>query len=325
MRTVVSIGVALGVLVSGTAYARAADANAAPETSETCRLPGASNVLAFECAGFDVSVGTVFMKRHSTGGVIIVPPTGTPGTILTGDDLDFDREFGPDIYARWRINQGWSVEGRYFGSSSEATHNIPSITTFRIAGIGVTILGSGPIDSTFSSRLQSAEVNVAKEVIPGVSLLAGFRHVGLDENLRIDIATAATYTNWNVQNDLYGGQLGLKLGFMAPSLPLEFSAAFKGGVYHNAASNDFTSTIVGSTSSTATTTAYSGEIDLGATYHFNNHLSIRGGYSSLWLRNVALGDTQAEATVQGGGGTSSPVAFGNVRYDAFSVRASYAF
>ncbi len=303
MQIVLFMGLVCAVAISGAAHAEEADIG----------------------NGLEVSIGTVYLKRQSTDGIVMTPPTGTPGTLLTGDNFNFDREFGPDISARWKIDPDWSIEGRYFSSKSDAGYLIPSITTFRTAGIGVTILGGGSIDSSFSSELGSGELSLVRNLVPGVSVLAGFRHLGLDESLRSNIATPITYVSWDEENDLYGGQLGLKLGFQAPSLPLEFNATVKGGGYRNSVSNQFRSTIVGSDATSGSKMAYSGEIDLSATYHLNERFSITAGYSSLWLKNVALGDRQAEATIQVPGGTSSPLAYDDVRYDAFSIGANIDF
>lgn len=277
-------------------------------------------------SGLEVSLGTVYLKRDSTHGIIMTPPTGTPGTVLSGDNFNFDREFGPDVSVRWKFNPDWSIEGRYFDGSSDASYNIPSITTFRTAGIGVTILGGGSINSSFSSNLGSGELNVVRKLVPGVSVLAGFHHFGLDDNLQNNLGgSSLNLGSWEEKNDLNGGQLGLKFGFQAPSLPLEFNAALKGGVYNNSISNNFTSNIVSGAASNGSTAAYSGEIDLSATYHINKRFSLTAGYSSLWLNNVALSDTQAQVTVQVPGGSSSPLTYTNAHYDAFTLGATIAF
>jgi len=276
--------------------------------------------------GLEISVGTIGLKRYSTHGIIATPPTGTPGTLITGDNFDFGRGFGPDIALRWKFNPDWSIQGRYFDSTSDATYNVPSVTTYRSAGIGVTILGGGSIDSSFSSQLGSGELNVVRDVVPGLSVLAGYRHFALNDHLRDSLAsTGLNLGTWDEENRLDGGQLGLNFGFQAPSLPLEFNAALKGGVYNNYATNKATSQVVSKAVDNGSTTAYSGEIDLTATYYINDRFSITAGYSSLWLNNVALSDTQAQATVQAAGGTKSPLNYTNAHYDAFTLGGTIHF
>ncbi len=309
------------VFAAGTAHA--GDLAAAP--GQTCRLPGQIGIVAFECAGVSLSVGAVYGQRETTDGVIATPPTGTPGTLLSGSDFDFDGDIGPDIHARWRAGNGWSLEGRYFSSEGEAAAEIPSITTFRTAGIGVTILGGGSIGAAYSSDFQSAEINVVKELTPGISLLAGVRHFGVDDNLRVNIASPATYTNWAVENDMWGGQLGVRFGLESQSLPLRFDATFKAGLYRNSVGNDFRSTIVGGDSEYASEQSFGGEINLVATYYVTDRFSIQAGYTGTWLDNVAVASATAQNTTQAPGGTSSQIGYDNIRYDTFSLRASYDF
>ena len=276
--------------------------------------------------GLEISLGTIGLKRYATHGIVATPPTGTPGTLITGDNFDFGRGFGPDIALRWKFNPDWSIEGRYFDATSDATFDVPAVTTFRTAGIGVTILGGGALHDSFSSELGSGELNVVRDIVPGLSVLAGYRHFALNDHLNNALAsTGLNIGTWDETNSLNGGQVGLNFGFQAPSLPLEFNAALKGGVYNNSANNNFTSSIVSKATAGGSTTAYSGEVDLTATFHINNRFAITAGYSSLWLNNVALSDTQAQATVQGVGGTKSPLNFTNAHYDAFTLGGTLNF
>jgi hypothetical protein len=268
------------------------------------------------------------IHRETTDGITATPPTGTPGTLITGDDFNFRWHWSPDLTARYRFGGGWSVEGRYFYSHpSDATFDVPSVTTFRIAGIGVTILGGGALNSTYSSRMESFELNAAKELFPGVSVLAGYRHFNLHDNLQVLLAsTGLNIGTWNDTNKLDGAQLGASFGFVTPTIPLHLTATVKGGLYRNSASNDFTSNIVSNSLNNAERKqAVSAEADLTATYYVTDRLNISANYMALWLKDVALPDAAAQTTVQAVGGTQSPVAYNKLWYNAVSVRVGYDF
>jgi hypothetical protein len=256
-----------------------------------------------------VSVGAVFLHRSRLDrAVIATPPTGTPGVLLNGSDFDFGTGAGPDVSIMRRTNRGLIWEARYFNDrSAEDTFGIPTVTSFRIAGIGVTILGGGPINARYQTLLDSSEVNVHKPFGDRVTFLAGFRWVELHDSVRVDLATPATFVNWDDNNHMYGGQVGTRIAFTDPGNPLSLTCALKGGVYYNDADNVFTSTIVGGATGEDQTTAFVGDFNFTAGYQLTSHISIQGGYQILWLDNVAIAADSAATTTQIPGGTSSPV------------------
>src|SRR5205085_2445169 len=147
-------------------------------------------------------------------------------------DFNFDFDAGPEVIIARRFDSGLIVEGRYFNDrDASATNSIPSITSFRVAGIGVTILGGGSINSTYTTTLDSTELNVKMPLCGSCSLLAGFRAVELHDRLRSNLATPATFVEWDDRNNLYGGQLGLDTNLVCRGLPLRFDGAIKAGVY----------------------------------------------------------------------------------------------
>ncbi len=255
------------------------------------------------------SAGAVFLHRsRPEPAPIVTPPTGTPGVTISGSDFAFGWDAGPDVSLWRRTAGGWMFEGRYFNSrDAHAAFQIPQITTFRTAGIGVTILGGGSINSFYTTKLDSTEFNIHAPVNSRVTLLGGFRWVELRDVLRCNIATPATFTQWDDVNRMYGGQFGTNFWLTRPSNPLRINLIAKGGVYANVADNRFRSTIVSSTSSGDTATSFVGEVGLVASYRLTKHIALRGGYEVLWLDNVALATKAAAATRQTGGGTQSTI------------------
>lgn len=270
---------------------------------------------------FHVSVGAVFLQRsRPTSGTIAAGPMGV-GTVIDAGSFDFGWDAGPEFIISHKSENGLIWEGRYFNDrSADATDHVENITSFRLGGIGVTILGGGDLDSIYKTQLDSSELNVHLPINDGSTFLAGFRWVELHDYLRVNIATPATFAAWDENNHLYGAQLGLNHQFLSPGSPLQFNGSVKGGVYGNVMDSQFTSTVIaGSDHDSATDAAFVGEVSFNAMYYFNDHVSIRGGYMLLWLENVALAGETATTTTQVPGGTSSPINMDGLWYHGATV------
>lgn len=274
-----------------------------------------------------VSVGAIYMHRSRPDpAVIATPPTGTPGTLINASDFGFDWGAGPDLTVSQRINNSWLWEGRYFDNrSADASHLVPNVTTFRIAGIGVTILGGGSINSFYTTDLNSSELNVHRQLTPGCTFLTGFRWIELHDQLRNNIATPNTFTRWDDNNHMYGAQVGTNIAFTSAYSPFQFNGTLKGGAYNNEADNRFTSTIVGGANSVDSELAFVGEVNFSGAYYLNDNLALRGGYQVMWLDNIALASDAAARTTQIAGGTSSPVQFGRLWYNGVTFGIDYVW
>jgi hypothetical protein len=264
-----------------------------------------------------VSAGAIFLHRsRPDSAAIVTPPTGTPGVVINGTDFGFDWNAGPDVTLTRRCSSGLIWEGRYFGDySAEADARIPNITSFRAAGIGITILGGGSIDAFYQTQLNSSELNLHKPLTDRLTILGGFRWVEVEDKLRLNIASPATFLSWEEQNRLYGAQLGTRLAFTDGDNPFRLNLTAKAGIYGNVADNRMTSTIVGSAFDSATETAFLGEANLFSNYYLTKHLSIGGGYQVMWLDNLALASDAAAITTQVPGGTASPIPEGRLFYN----------
>ena len=317
MRIVIGSALFLGLAAAGLGTASPAFAQGTPA------------YCVSDCAtGFNFYVGAMVMHRsRPESAAIMTPPTGTPGVLVDAGFFTFDLSTGAEFVGQWRTPGGLILEGRYFtGPAATATHLVPAVTSFRTAGIGVTILGGGSINSTYSSRLSNnGEGNIGKQIMPGLALLAGVRTLHFNDTFRGNIATAVTYVQWTDDNNLVGGQIGLRMTLIAPTLPIRLDASFKYGLYRNLAQNAFTSTIVGGALSRETLVSSLGEINLSLTLQLNPVISLTAGYDGLFLGNVALASQSAAGTTQVGGGTSSPVGTGNVWYHGVTFGAGLAF
>lgn len=266
---------------------------------------------------WSVSAGSIFLHRSRPDtAAIVTPPTGTPGVVINGTDFGFDWNAGPDVSLTRRCSNGLIWEGRYFGDySADANARIPNITSFRAAGIGITILGGGSLDAFYRTQLNSSELNLHKPVTDKITILGGFRWVEIEDRLRLNIASPVTFLSWEEQNRLYGAQLGTRLSFTESANPFRLNLSAKAGIYGNVADNRLTSTILSSDFNSETKTAFLGEANLLGTYHLTKHISIGGGYQVMWLDNLALASDAAAITKQVPGGTASPVPEGRLFYN----------
>lgn len=280
------------------------------------------------CPGWNFYAGAVLLQRaRPVPATVATPPTGTPGVLIDASRFGFAYDPGPEFILQRTTASGVTWEGRYFGRlDADSQFLIPNVTTFRVAGIGVTILGGGSINSFYSTDLDNTEINAWKQITPGFSILAGFRWVELNDTLRLNIATPNTFTRWDENNHLYGGQCGGKLSMFSPGSPLQFDAIGKAGVFGNFADNAFTSNIVGGNTTSGSRASFVGEVNLSLSYQLNSRLTARAGYMILWIDGVALAGEAAATTVQAPGGTRSPTPLnGGLWYNGATFGLDYSF
>jgi hypothetical protein len=275
-------------------------------------------------------VGAVILHRsRPDSAVIATPPTGTPGTLINASDLDnFGWDNGVDATIGKRLSNGLIVEGRFFNDeSAQADSDIPAVTTFRIAGIGVTILGGGGLHETYNTDMDSSELNVGTALTPGCTFFTGFRWIELHDQLRVNlVGTGLNIASWDENNHLYGGQMGTHIRFTNASSPFQFTGTLKAGAYGDVADNSFTSQIVSRASDSDTSLAFVGEVQFMANYRLTQHVGLYGGYQVMWIDDVAIAGDQAATTVQAVGGTRSPInTDGRVVYDGVLTGVSYVW
>lgn len=247
-----------------------------------------------------VNAGAIFLNRSSPSPATIVVPTAGPGQISGGEDFNLGWTSGPDFSIIRREAGGSGVELRYFGAlnwSDTVQYGVPG--NFRLGSFSN--FGATDLFARYNSRLNSTEINWLGPVSSRITWLAGFRAIGLHDVLNYHVtfpAFSADY-NWNVDNHLYGGQLGTYLALWNLDGPFTINAGLKAGVYGNAADNDFS--LRPSTGGLFTgggagrQAAFVGDVNVIASYQITNHIALRGGYQMLWIDHVALASDQAAA------------------------------
>jgi len=154
---------------------------------------------------------------------------------------------------------------------------------------------------SLASWLQSAELNLRREVHPSIAFLAGFRYVQFREKweLRQDAPLGRPNNLDHVaRNDLFGFQIGSE-ALLFSFNRLRFESAFKAGIFGNVATNSS----FGAGSSEYISyrwdlydrrgaLAFVGDVNVSAGWQLTRNVSVRGGYQLLWLTGVATATDQ---------------------------------
>jgi hypothetical protein len=254
------------------------------------------------------SFGGLYLQRsRSRPATIITPPTGTPGRILEASDFSYSYDACPDFQFMCQLPSGYLLDGRFFSDHATGSDfDVGTLTTFRMAGIGITILGGGPVFATEETKLDNMELNFHVPVRAGCTVFTGLRYLELRDTLDV-VLVNTLHNRWDEENHMFGVQGGLDYDFFSPGSRLQFNGIIKAGAYGNTGTNHFTSAVVSSTTDSKADTAFVGEIDFTASYQLTKHLAVRGGYMVMWIEGVGLAPDTAATTFQAAGGTHSPI------------------
>jgi hypothetical protein len=247
-------------------------------------------------------------------------------TVLSAGDLDFDWETGVRALAGLRLNEctGWGVEGSYLGLfdvNAAATAVHPGEDT------GLSFPGGlGPATNVFSnadairvdydSQLHMADLSLVRcrvgcDPRRSVEWMVGFRYVDLQETFTISgvrfiegLPETGIYNVWT-DNNLYGGQLGLRLRRCLGRFSGEVTG--KAGIYYNDASQsqclvDFPGVVLRNAGAEDDDVAFLGELNVSGTYRLTDVWGLRAGYNLIWIEGVALAPDQLDFSAQIPGG-----------------------
>jgi Putative beta barrel porin-7 (BBP7) len=259
---------------------------------------------AVDCGpAWTARVGAVILDRSKPEGDVLARPIGGLFTVSAGGDFDFGWDGGVDIYLARQFASGLGVEVRYFDVDSNAGFDYGDTGDIRIGH--TTVVNLFDVDAAYRSKLNSTEINLRMPGSDRVTWLAGFRWLELGEQLNYDIDLLSLVNNdfnWETNNHLYGGQMGLDLQLWDLRSPLAINAVLKAGVFGNNADNHFRfrvndfSVLQGGADQGAV--AFVGDIGINLSYRVTRHVSLMGGYQLLWINGAALASDQAALTLQ---------------------------
>ena len=154
----------------------------------------------------------------------------------------------------------------------------------------------GPFHLQYASRLDSAELNVRRAAGEGISVLAGFRWLELQERF---MATKSSCSNGLLEghaltnNDLYGFQIGAETRMWDGGGAFHVDAWIKAGIYGNSAESQTDTSLTNCPRRRSRSrAAFEGEIGLVGVLQVTPRLAVRGGYEVMWLDGVSLATDQ---------------------------------
>ncbi|MCC7083780.1 MAG: BBP7 family outer membrane beta-barrel protein [Pirellulales bacterium] len=250
-----------------------------------------------------VKAGIVYLDRANPHPAGLVENTVTGATIANAQNFNFNWNVGVDVSAIRSLGGSKALEVRYFGIDGwRATQNFTTSPIWNFPTDPPLFgLGSANIEAVYTSRLYSTEVNLRQGMNDRFGWLIGFRWLQVHENLNFDAdfgGNQASITD-NVDNNLYGGQLGFNWQVYNRGGPFRVDSVFKAGIFGNAANNTFGVTqqlgpAFGANQSRGQV-AFVGEIGLTGVYQWTDHIALRGGYQVLWVEGIAVASDQLTA------------------------------
>ena len=242
--------------------------------------------------------GAIFLTRSQPESQSLIRSGGN--SIFNAQQFNFGTTAGPDINA---ICHGDVVD---LGFRFFQVNNISAQRTI-IPGFNSDLdindpinLGSDILGQLYTSSILSVELNARRNITDRVTLLAGFRYLQFEEDLRtrfdlpLDLFPAINVDIDGI-NRLYGAQVGVD-AILFDMGRFQILRAGKAGVYGNTASNAARLSIDGdgnySYGRSAGAVSFVGDLNFNGVFQITDVWSIRGGYQLLWLSGVALSSEQ---------------------------------
>ena len=208
------------------------------------------------------------------GAGAVILERGNPESLPFGGGgaFDFDFEGGVEANLVRQLRNGNDLELRYFGINHRA---------------GPLTVGQDTAD--YASKLHSTEINLHHPHNEWLTCLAGFRWVELRDEMTIMPFGASG----NVDNQLYGFQIGAKGTLWDHGGPLLIVSGLKAGIYHNGADANAQIPDFPSLSASEDHTSFLGELDITGSLLLTQRCSLRAGYQFLWIAGIAEADQGA--------------------------------
>jgi hypothetical protein len=274
----------------------------------------------------------LYMSRSGgQSSIILEGVNGASRTeLLNSNGFNFDWAAGPRVgIVGEDILFGCDVEASYFGIDGWSAGKEIIVPA---GGANFAVFGQSPTPTTFAmafgtdlnfhyvSQLHSAEINVRHPIWERLSVFLGFRNVELHEELAVTRGHTSL-VGVNVDNHLYGGQIGMNFAFVN-TCRFSIEGVVKAGVFGN--NSDLAMSVIDQRrlGDKTTHTAAMGEVGLMAIYQVTCNLAARVGYQAMWLDGVAIASNQIEYVDPA---TSKPYMGGTLFYHGASAGLEYSF
>ncbi len=291
-----SFAVALGLSFTGNAFA---------ETAE-------STVKTDNGSEFKLSLGTLILQRESGDDHILARRYQHSGKVfLNSNEYDFDYSPGVNLSASYKTPKGLEANMRYFivdwndGTAGKDLNSGIVWMQYQRPGIYL-VRGDIGLSSNYSSSLDSLEFNFGWWPIEQLGVFVGPRRITLNEQLEIKstlngfFGTRTLSDTSHVENELWGGQLGLKGVLFKTTGGTDSSLWGNVGYYNNSIDADMVRKGELDTWR-ANGSSHTGSIAGEAGLDFNlaimpKTLFLNAGYEMLWVQKVAIAPAQYEVS-----------------------------
>ena len=248
------------------------------------KFGGKSSPVSRCCVCLDV--GTIYLYRANPDNQILMTnPAAADAVVLETDDADLDWAAGLQFTLTAQWDACHDVQLSYFsineweGAATLADTGTDYETPF--TGVG-TFFRSGQF--AVQSELQSFEANFRSHQC-NWTWLYGFRYLNLSENAMFGTGTPDALVTVDVENHLYGMQIGGE-GRLMDGCRLGIDVWGKAGVYYN--DNEQVCLTSGAFGAGAIThdddgIAFVGDAGVRALYCLSHGCSLYAGYQVLWL------------------------------------------
>lgn len=262
---------------------------------------------------FRVEALALHRSQGVRDGVLVETDAGAP--LLGAEDLNFSLEPGISALVGHRIDSMSAWEIAYFGANqwdeNLRTASLANLDLPDPIGTDVDDFNNADVITVESlSSFHSAEVNYLHDFAQ-VSGLIGVRYVNWEELLTISaLDNDGDISDYEVgtSNNLYGGQIGLRLARQGPRLNWEFTG--KAGIFGNDAQqrqtlmDDDNTIVVRSVGSRESGVSFVGDANLSAHCPLNRVWSVRAGYNVIWLTGLGFAADQVDFTNDLNSGTT---------------------
>lgn len=239
----------------------------------------------------------------------------------------------------WVLNDVSTIEASYFGLS-QWTSNAGYISGAGdlqlpgdIAGATTDFTSSNAFFTTYKSALYNAELNhLWSTDSPGIQFITGFRYLNLHEFYNINSVVSDTQlSDYRIRthNDLYGGQIGLKLKKEWGGFGISLTG--KSGLYGNSTGqqtflgDNTNTTVVRDSSTNGTSLAFINELNPNLHARLNDIWCLRAGMDFLWISGVSRAPNQLDFTNNPPDSGTSLSNHSNVFLYGFNVGLSATF
>jgi hypothetical protein len=255
------------------------------------------------CYAWRVRAEAVALDRSRPHSRVLVEDIAAVPATLNASTFDFGFKPGWDVSLSRCLTPGWEIEARCLWDDAWEARAGAAVTAPYQVNTSPPLFpplipaAAGAVAARYTSRLHDFELNARHECLPRVTLLAGFRYVELDEGLHFDLPVDVMFDT-ATQNRLYGFQIGAD-AWLVQYRRLSVSGLAKLGLFGNAAAQNSIlddGLVTVPTAASGGTAAVLVEAGANADYRFTSRLSLRGGYSLIWIDGGALAADQIPVT-----------------------------